>query len=45
MATNLSFDPKLIELAVKVAVTRALEEYVARRRQKHLAELMGKCRF
>jgi hypothetical protein len=50
MATNLSLDPKLLELAVKVggertkkaAVTRALEEYVARRRQKNLAELMGK---
>ncbi len=50
MATNLSLDPKLIDLAVKVggertkkaAVTRALEEYVARRKQKHLAELMGK---
>ena len=50
MATNLSMDPKLLELAVKVggertkkaAVTRALEEYVARRRQKNLAELMGK---
>jgi hypothetical protein len=50
MATNLSLDPKLLELAVKVggertkkaAVTRALEEYVARRRQKNLAELMAK---
>lgn len=50
MATNLSLDPKLLELAVKVggertkkaAVTRALKEYVARRRQKNLAELMGK---
>ena len=50
MATNLSLYPKLLELAVKVggertkkaAVTRALEEYVARRRQKNLAELMGK---
>jgi Arc/MetJ family transcription regulator len=50
MATNLSLDPALIEQAVKVggertkkaAVTRALEEYVARRRQKHLADLMGK---
>lgn len=50
MATNLSLDPKLLELAVKVggertkkaAVTRALEEYVARRRQKNLVELMGK---
>jgi Arc/MetJ family transcription regulator len=50
MATNLSLDPALIEEAVKVggertkkaAVTRALEEYVARRKQKRLAELMGK---
>jgi hypothetical protein len=50
MATNLSLDPKLIDLAVKVgvertkkpAVTRALAEHVARRRQKHLAELMRK---
>jgi Arc/MetJ family transcription regulator len=50
MATNLSLDPKLIDQAVKVggertkkaAVTRALEEYVARRNQKHVAELMGK---
>ena len=53
MATNLSLDPALIEQAVKVggertkkaAVTRALEEYVARRRQKHLAELMGKLKW
>ena len=53
MATNLSLDPALIELAVKVggertkkaAVTRALEEYVARRRQKHLEELMGKLQW
>jgi hypothetical protein len=50
MATNLSLDPGLIEQAVKVggertkkaAVTRALEEYVARRKQKRLADLMGK---
>ena len=50
MATNLSLDPQLIEQAVKVggertkkaAVTRALEEYIARRKQKHLLELMGK---
>jgi hypothetical protein len=50
MATNLSLDPKLIEQAVKVsgertkkaAVTRALEEFIARRRQKHLLDLMGK---
>ena len=50
MATNLSLDPRLIERAVKVsgertkraAVTRALEEFIARRRQKRLIELMGK---
>ncbi len=50
MATNLSLDPKLIEQAVKIggertkkaAVTRALEEYVARRKQKRVVELMGK---
>lgn len=50
MATNLSLDPKLIERAMelsgertkKAAVTRALEEYVARRRQKRLLDLMGK---
>lgn len=50
MATNLSIDPDLIELALKVsgertkraAVTRALEEFVARRRQKGLLELFGK---
>ena len=50
MATNLSIDPGLIERALavsgettkKAAVTRALEEFVARRRQKCLLELMGK---
>jgi hypothetical protein len=50
MATNLSLDPDLLERAVKVsgertkkaAVTRALEEFIARRRQKGLVELMGK---
>ena len=50
MATNLSLDPGLIEQAVKVggertkkaAVTRALQEYIARRKQKHLLDLMGK---
>jgi hypothetical protein len=50
MATNLSLDPRLIERAVKVsgektkkaAVTQALEEFIARRRQKRLVELMGK---
>ena len=50
MATNLSIDPALIELALKVsgertkkaAVNRALEEFVARRKQKRLLDLMGK---
>lgn len=50
MATNLSLDPDLINRALKVsgertkkaAVTRALEEFIARRRQKRIVELMGK---
>jgi hypothetical protein len=50
MATNLSIDPKLIERALKVsgertkkaAVTKALEEFIARRRQKRLQNLVGK---
>ncbi|MBI3069116.1 MAG: type II toxin-antitoxin system VapB family antitoxin [Betaproteobacteria bacterium] len=50
MATNLSLDPDLIERALKIsgertkkaAVTRALEGFIARRRQKRLVELMGK---
>lgn len=50
MATNLSIDPALIDQALrlsgektkKAAVTRALEEFIARRKQKHLLELMGK---
>ena len=50
MATNLSLDPKLIERALelsgektkKAAVTRALEEFVARHDQKNVADLFGK---
>ncbi len=50
MATNLALEPDLIDRAVKVsgektkkaAVTRALEEFIARRSQKRLVELMGK---
>jgi len=50
MATNLSLDPKLLERALEVsgertkkaAVTRALEEFIARRRQKDILALMGK---
>lgn len=50
MATNLSIDPDLIERALQVsgertkraAVTKALEEFIARRRQKKLLDLLGK---
>ncbi len=49
MATNLSIDPELIERALEVsgertkkaAVTKALQEFIARRRQKRLLNLMG----
>lgn len=47
MATNLALDPALIERALelsgektkKAAVTRALEEFIARREQGKLLEL------
>ena len=47
---NLSIDPDLLERALEVsgertkkaAVTKALEEFIARRRQKRLLELMRK---
>ena len=50
MATNLSIDPELIEQALKVsgartkkaAVTLALQEFIARRQQKGLIDLMGR---
>jgi hypothetical protein len=50
MATNLALDPDLIERAVKLsgektkkaAVTRALEEFITRRSQKRVVDLMGK---
>ena len=50
MATNLSPDPKLINPALlvsgertkKAVVTCALEEFIARRRKKHLVELLCK---
>lgn len=49
MATNLSIDPALLDKALEVsgertkkaAVTRALEEFIARREQKRLLELFG----
>jgi hypothetical protein len=51
VATRLAIDPKLVELALAVsgertktaAVTKALQEFVARRRGKRLLELM--CRL
>jgi hypothetical protein len=50
MATNLSIDPELIERALelsgertkKAAVTKALQEFIARRRQKRLLDLVGR---
>jgi putative antitoxin of VapBC-like toxin-antitoxin system len=50
MAKNLSIDAKLIERALEVSgertreavVTKALQEFIARRRQKRLLDLMGK---
>jgi hypothetical protein len=50
MATNLDIDPELLERAVEVSgertkkavVTKALQEFIARREQKRLVELMGK---
>jgi hypothetical protein len=50
MATNLSIDPELIERALEVsgertknaAVTKALQEFIARRRQKRVLELVRK---
>ena len=49
MATNLQIDPGLIDRALEVsgertkraAVTRALEEFVARHRQKRLLDLFS----
>ena len=49
MATNLAIDPDLLDRAVKVSgektkkavVTKALQEFIARREQRRLVELMG----
>ena len=49
MATNLAIDPKLIEKALEVsgertkkaAVTRALEEFIARREQRRILALFA----
>lgn len=50
MATNLDIDPLLLERAVEVSgkstkkavVTKALQEFIARREQRRMVELMGK---
>jgi hypothetical protein len=50
MATNLSIDPALIDRALalsgertkKAAVTKALQEFIARREQQRLLDLFGK---
>ncbi len=49
MATNLGLDPELLERAFrlsgertkKAAVTRALQEFIARREQRRVVELFG----
>ena len=49
MATNLALDPRLLERALEVsgertrkaAVTKALEEFIARREQRNIEELFG----
>lgn len=50
MATNLAIDPDLLERALEVsgertkkaAVTKALQEFIARREQRRVLDLMGK---
>jgi hypothetical protein len=50
MATNLAIDPELLDRALelsgertkKAAVTKALQEFIARRQQKRVLDLMGK---
>lgn len=50
MATNLSIDPNLLQRALEVsgertkkaAVTRALQEFIARREQRKILELFRK---
>jgi Bacterial antitoxin of type II TA system, VapB len=50
MATNLAIDPELLERAVEVSgertkkavVTKALQEFIARREQKRVLDLLGK---
>jgi hypothetical protein len=49
MASNLAIDPALLDQALEVsgertkkaAVTKALQEFIARRQQRRVLELMG----
>jgi len=49
MATNLAIDPDLLDRAVlvsgektkKAVVTKALQEFIARREQRRVVDLMG----
>ncbi|MPZ95765.1 MAG: type II toxin-antitoxin system VapB family antitoxin [Propionibacteriales bacterium] len=53
MATNLAIDPELLNRALEVsgartkkaAVTRALEEFIARREQARILDLFGTVEF
>lgn len=53
MATNLAIDPDLLDRALEVsgartkkaAVTRALEEFIARREQARILDLFGTVEF
>jgi hypothetical protein len=50
MATNLAIDPSILERAVRISgertkkavVTKALQEFIARREQQRVADLFGK---
>jgi len=50
MATNLAIDPDLLDKALEVsgertkkaAVTKALQEFIARRQQRRVLDLVGK---
>ncbi|CAN5366983.1 hypothetical protein BH11PSE9_BH11PSE9_33630 [soil metagenome] len=50
MVTNLAIDPALLDRAVRIsgertkkaAVTKALQEFIARREQRRVADLLGK---
>jgi hypothetical protein len=50
MATNLAIDPDLLDRALEVsgertkkaAVTKALKEFIARREQRRVLDLLGK---